>query len=223
MALALENAMTRAAFLEEKERLEMLLELSTTLMSNLDVQELFPAISTLIRRVIRQDCASVAIYEEANRCLRMYALDSPLADELIGPEMVVSAAESASGTGFLKGETKVSNRDELAAIGSPIMTRMVDLGIQSFCSIPLITRKGKLGTLNLGSTMDRAFAPQDIGFLKQVAAQLAIALDNARAYREIGELTDKLKKGKSFTCRMKSARCSTSKKLSAKVRPQNTC
>ena len=198
VALALENAMTRAAFLEEKERLEMLLELSTTLMSNLDVLELFPAISSLIRRVIRQDYASVAIYEEANHCLRMYALDSPLADELIGPEMVVPAAESASGTGFLKGETKVSNREDLAAIGSPIVTRMVDLGIQSFCSIPLITRKGKLGTLNLGSTMDRAFAPQDIGFLKQVAAQLTIALDNARAYREIGELTDKLKKEKLY-------------------------
>ena len=54
VALGLENAMTRAAFLEEKERLEMLLEVSTTLMSNLDVQELFPAISGLIRRVVRR-------------------------------------------------------------------------------------------------------------------------------------------------------------------------
>jgi formate hydrogenlyase transcriptional activator len=69
VALALENAMTRAAFLEEKERLEMLLEVSTTLMSNLDVQQLFPAISALIRKVVRQDYASVTLYEEANRCL----------------------------------------------------------------------------------------------------------------------------------------------------------
>ncbi len=76
VALALENAMTRAAFLEEKERLEMLLEVSTTLMSNLDVQQLFPAISDLIRRVVRQDYASLALYEEANQCLRVYALDS---------------------------------------------------------------------------------------------------------------------------------------------------
>ena len=102
VALALENAMTRAAFLEEKERLEMLLELSTTLMSNLDVQELFPAISSLIRRVVRQDYASVAIYEEANHCLRMYALDSPLADELIGPEMVVSGCRVCFRNRFLE-------------------------------------------------------------------------------------------------------------------------
>jgi formate hydrogenlyase transcriptional activator len=198
VALALENATTQAAFLEEKQRLGMLLEVSTALMSNLDVQQLFPAISGLIRRVIRQDYASLALYEEANRCMRVYALDSPLADELIGREMVVPLAESTSGAGFLKGEVAVSNRAELAAIGSPIVTRMLELGIQSLCSIPLITRKGKLGTLNLGSVHDHAFAPQDISFLKQVAAQVAIALDNARAYREIAELTDKLKKEKLY-------------------------
>ena len=75
VALALENGMTRAAFLEEKQRLEMLLEVSTALMSNLDVQQLFPSISDLIRKVVHQDYASIALYEEANHCLRIYAMD----------------------------------------------------------------------------------------------------------------------------------------------------
>ena len=198
VALALENAMTQAAFLEEKQRLQMLLEVSTTLMSNLDVRQLFPSISDFIRKVIHQDYASVALYEEGNRSLRVYALDSPLGEELITPETVLPIAESAAGLVFQKGETKVCNREDLVAMGSPMVTRMLELGIQSFCSIPLITRKGKLGTLNLGSATDGAFAPQDISFLKQVAAQVAIALDNARAYREIAELTDKLKKEKLY-------------------------
>ncbi len=198
VAFALENAMTQAAFLDEKQRLEMLLEVSTALMSNLDVPQLFPTISGLIRKVIRQDYASVALYEETNRCLRVYALDSPLGEELISPETVFPIAEPASGSAFLKGETKVCNHEDLVAIGSPVVTRMLELGIQSFCSIPLITRKGKLGILNLGSATDHAFASQDISLLKQVAAQLAIALDNARAYREIAELTDKLKKEKLY-------------------------
>jgi formate hydrogenlyase transcriptional activator len=50
----------------------------------------------------------------------------------------------------------------------------------------------------LGSIADHAFSSQDIGFLKQVAAHIAIALDNARAYREIAELTDKLRKEKLY-------------------------
>jgi formate hydrogenlyase transcriptional activator len=198
VALALENAMTQAAFLEEKQRLQMLLEVSTTLMSNLDVRQLFPSISDFIRKVIHQDYASVALYEEGTRSLRVYALDSPRGEEFISPETVIPIAESAAGSVFQKGETKVCNREDLVAMDSPIVTRMLELGIQSFCSIPLITRKGKLGTLNLGSATDGAFAPQDISFLKQVAAQVAIALDNARAYREIAELTDKLKKEKLY-------------------------
>jgi formate hydrogenlyase transcriptional activator len=198
VALGLENVMTRAAFLEEKERLEMLLEVGKTLMSNLDVQQLFPAISGLIRRVVRQDYASVTLYDETHRWLRVYALDSALADDVIAPDAAVPIVESAAGPAFLKGETKVSTREELAAIDSTAVRQMLEIGIRSFCSIPLITRKGKLGTLNLGSTTDHAFAQQDISFLKQVATQVAMALDNARAYREIEEHTDKLKKEKLY-------------------------
>ena len=69
---------------------------------------------------------------------------------------------------------------------------MLEHGIESLCCIPLTTRKGELGTLNLASREAHAFAPPDIGFLQQVAAQVAVALDNARSYREIAQLTEKL-------------------------------
>jgi formate hydrogenlyase transcriptional activator len=198
VALALENAMARAAFLEEKDRLEKLLEVSTALMSNLDVQQLFPTIAGLIQKVIRQDYASVALYEEASQCLRVYALDSPVSDEIMGSDTVMPIGESVSGLALQKGEAIIHDREDLVSVGSQAAQRMLEMGIQSFCSIPLIARKGKLGTLNLGSIADHAFSSQDIGFLKQVAAHIAIALDNARAYREIAELTDKLRKEKLY-------------------------
>ena len=75
---------------------------------------------------------------------------------------------------------------------------MLDRGIESLCCIPLSTRKGELGTLNLGSIQKNAFAFHDISLLQQVAAQVALALDNARAYREIAELTEKLSKEKLY-------------------------
>jgi formate hydrogenlyase transcriptional activator len=69
---------------------------------------------------------------------------------------------------------------------------ILEQGIRTLCCIPLVTRNAILGTLNLASREDNAFMPQDLSFLKQVAAQVAIALDNARAYREIAQLTKKL-------------------------------
>jgi formate hydrogenlyase transcriptional activator len=198
VALGLENANTRIAFREEKERLEVLLEVGTTLMSNLDVQQLFPNISALMRRVVRQDFASVTLYEESRDYLRLYAMDTRLWDENILPDTVVPIGDSVAGASFVKCEAAVCDGEEMRADGSPVIRRMVELGMQSFCAIPLLTRKGKLGTLNLGSLIARAFSPRDISFLKQVAAQVATALDNARAYREIAELTDKLKKEKLY-------------------------
>jgi formate hydrogenlyase transcriptional activator len=198
VALGLENANTRIAFREEKERLEVLLEVGTTLMSNMDVQQLFPNISALIRRVLHQDFACVNLYEEGRHYLRLYALDSAFMEEAISLHTVVPIGDSVAGSAFLKGEAEVCDSEDLRADGSPVIRRMVELGMRSFCSMPLITRKGKLGTLNLGSMTARAFAPRDISFLKQVAAQVAAALDNARAYREIADLTDKLKKEKLY-------------------------
>src|SRR4029077_17476874 len=75
---------------------------------------------------------------------------------------------------------------------SRFIKQMMGEQIKSFCCIPLNSPKGWLGTLNLGSKQENAFALQDMGLLEQVAAQIAVALDNAGAYREIAELKDKL-------------------------------
>ena len=167
-------------------------------MANRDVRQLFPEISNLIRKVVRQDFASIALYEAANQCMRVYALDSALEDDIIALNATVPIAGSISEPVLLHDTARICNREELAGVGSPVVRRMLERGIQSVCSIPLITRKGTLGTLTLGNTEENAFHPQDISFLKQVAAQLATALDNARAYREIAELTDRLKKEKLY-------------------------
>jgi formate hydrogenlyase transcriptional activator len=88
------------------------------------------------------------------------------------------------------------NREDLVAFRSSFVSQMLEPGIQSLCCIPLVTRKGALGTLNLASKEHSAFIGQDLDFLKQVVGQVAVALDNAHAYREIAELKDKLAKEK---------------------------
>lgn len=199
VALAVENTLTRTAFESEKQRLKMLVEVNTTLASNLDLRQLFPAISDLIRKVVRQGYASVSLFDEATHSMRVHALDAPSATELRGPEAIVPIEETVTaGPAFLAREIKIAKREELVAAQSTYIRELVEQGFQSLCSVPLITRKGVLGTLNLASTEENAFVPQNTDFLKQVATQVAIALDNARAYHEIAELTDKLKTEKLY-------------------------
>jgi formate hydrogenlyase transcriptional activator len=192
VAVAVEAAQTREALVEEKERLHMLLEVNNTLVTNRDLQKLFPAISAFIHRMIRYDYASVAVYDEESHTLSYYPLESSLTTGVAGMDTTHPVKDTPAGHALMDRETKIFTREDLLEIQSAYVTQMLDRGIQSVCCIPLITRKGELGTLNLASKQEHAFAPPDIGFLQQIAAQVAVALDNARSYREIAALTEKL-------------------------------
>ncbi len=196
-AVAIESALTNSALQEEKERLQVLLEVNATLVSNLDVRESFQAISTSIRKVVDQDFASVALYDEDAKVMRKYAVDYPVAPGLfeLGDIYPLSAI---SGQAFLQRETKVVGFAELQQSPSEVVKQLLMQGVKTVCCIPLVSRKGPLGTLNLGSKVENAFLPQDVGLLKQVAAQLAAALDNTRAYLQIAELKDKLAEEKIY-------------------------
>ena len=65
-------------------------------------------------------------------------------------------------------------------------------GLHSGCIVPLITANRTLGTLSLSSLRPSAFTQEDVDLLMRVANQVAIAIENALAYREIAELKNKL-------------------------------
>ena len=197
-ALAVENSLTREALQNEKERLQLLLEVNAALVSSRDFQELFPAISGFIRNVVKHEFASISLFDEAAQRLCLYALDYETGAEGIGPGTIVPLKGSGSGVAFLERETKLFNREELASFGHVCTDILVKQGVQSGCCIPLTTPKGPLGVLNLGSREKDAFKPQDIALLKQVASQVAVAIDNAKAYREIAQFKDKLAEEKKY-------------------------
>jgi len=100
--------------------------------------------------------------------------------------------------------------------------KLAAAGLQSLCCIPLITRNRVLGTLNVGSTKERAFTAADVDFLTQVAAQAAIAIENATAFQEIAQLKDRLAE-ENFTFRMKFAPSRILARSSATIRRSAAC
>ena len=65
-------------------------------------------------------------------------------------------------------------------------------GLQAVCCVPLIHRDRTFGTLNLASRRLDAFTRADVELLQPVGAQIAIAVENALAFKEIDALKDKL-------------------------------
>jgi formate hydrogenlyase transcriptional activator len=66
----------------------------------------------------------------------------------------------------------------------PSMERMRRLGLQSMCALPLSTAHRKLGSLVISSRLPEAYGDEEVRFLALAASQIALAMDDARNFRE---------------------------------------
>jgi formate hydrogenlyase transcriptional activator len=65
-------------------------------------------------------------------------------------------------------------------------------GFKAQCHLPLVNRSRGLGVLTLARFAEDAFPETEIPFLEHVAAQIAIAIENARARDQIAALKEQL-------------------------------
>jgi formate hydrogenlyase transcriptional activator len=198
VALVLENVLMAEVLGREKAQLETLLDVNTALVSSLDVHKLLQEISVSIRRIVQQDYTHLALYDKAADGMKFYVLNTASQPADLLPETLVPLAQCPSGIAFRQGETMLFTEADLELIGSDYTRRLLELGIRSVCCFPLMSRGRKLGTLGLASLQKEALFKDDVSLLGQIAAQVAIAVDNARAYDEIARFKDKLSKEKLY-------------------------
>src|SRR3984893_11396702 len=66
---------TQAELRSERDRLQLLLELTSQIASNLELRELLRTVSATVRRVMQCDAVAVHLPDEERGCLRIFALD----------------------------------------------------------------------------------------------------------------------------------------------------
>jgi formate hydrogenlyase transcriptional activator len=178
------------------ERLKLLLDLNNAIISNLDLRDLLRAISASVRQVMKCDSVGVALPDRADHHLRIHAVDFPEGRGLMREQGSVSGAETPTYQVFRDGHPVSLDARALAALGANNLA--VAEGLQALCDVPLVSRNRILGVLCLGRLADNPFTPDEVEFVRMVAAQVAIAVENALAYREIAELRDKLAQEKLY-------------------------
>ncbi len=198
VAVAVENTLIREAMHGGKQRLKALVDVNRTLASSLEMQHLLPLISECVGQVVPHDFAGITLYEGDQEDMKAYVLSPAQPTAVVESGRSVSLNETLSAQAFLERESKTLSRHDLANHPSRIAGRILGAGIRTVRCVPLLTSKGTLGTLNVGSKRDSAFSQEDEEILNQMAAQLAIALENVRAYREIQGLKDRLAEEKLY-------------------------
>jgi formate hydrogenlyase transcriptional activator len=182
----------------QNERLQLLLDLTTKITSNLDLREVVRAISASARERMLSDIAGIALPDEASGKFRIYALDLPESPGIIREGMLISF----TGAGRAAFETlkptiaNTSNPGDFSPEEQPHNALLTEP--KTVCNIPLVSRGRALGVLRVGRTAERPYDADEVDFLRLVAGQIAIAIENALAYEEISRLRDKLNEEKVY-------------------------
>ncbi len=192
-SIAIERHMNEAALRQERDRLGLLLEITNSTTSKLDLPRLVEALSTNLLGVTRCDFCALLLPDADSGELRLTTLYNPEARDSLGDGTIVPIHGSACGKAFWTGKTQHINdieevRDDPQSFGNSIgrefYQRVVAEGLVSGCDLPLIGRSGVVGVLAAMKRSERAFESEDVTFLEQVGRQVAIAVENTLEYEK---------------------------------------
>ena len=166
----------------EKGRVQMLLDLTGQIVSNLELRHLLRTTSAMVRRMT--GCAVVAIHlpDKESGSLRLFAIDS---------HQHASGDEADKVT--VEGGTSCEEVCEVFRSRKPILSRD-----SASYVLPLISRNRIFGVMQIAQWKEEALLHQDAHFASQIANQVALTIENALTYAEIKELKKQLSKEKVY-------------------------
>ncbi len=180
VAIAVENSLNFQRAEKERDRKQLLLEVSNAVVADLTPGALLQTISGYLRRFFHHDYASVILADEVPGHARVLALDADDPGAMVGEGALLPVNDTP--VGLCMATRAVVRRDSMdtAEFTSPIALRSYEEdGIRGICCVPLICKDKLLGTLNVVSRRAGAFTSADAELLEQIAQPVAIATQNA--------------------------------------------
>ena len=183
----------------QNERLQLLLNLTNSITSNLELRELLRAVSANIREVMHCEGVGVYLADPASGSFTVLAFDFPQNEGSYKEGLrLTPPKDDPLRQAFDTLKPTIVSTSDFAGIHPEGYQIAVAESIKNHFFIPLTNHGRALGVLGVAHTTEDVFTPEDVEFVSQAAGQIAIALENALAYREISELKDKLAQEKLY-------------------------
>jgi formate hydrogenlyase transcriptional activator len=198
--IAIERHINEEKLRLERDRLRLVLDITNSMTSRLDLRRLVEVLSTSLLGVTRCDFCALLLPDADSGELRVTTLYNPDARGSLCDGTIIPIHGSICGKAFWTGKTQHFDhfeevRDDPESFGNEIgrhfYQRVMAEGLVSGCDLPLIGRSGVVGVLAALKRSERAFDRNDVVFLEQVARQVAMAVENALEYEKAIKDRDK--------------------------------
>ena len=198
--IAIERHLNEEKLRHERDRLRLLLEITSSVTSRLDLRQVIEALSTNLFRIMQCDVSALLLPDSESGELRVANLYNPDARGPFREGSLVPMNSSISGQVLRKGKSvRIDSfeqvRENPEIYGNPggklLYERVIEEGLSVGCYLPLVGRDRVVGVLMLSRRSDNAFENDDVILLEQVACQIAIAVENTLEYEKATKDRDK--------------------------------
>jgi formate hydrogenlyase transcriptional activator len=178
VAVAVDNVLHHQALSRDRDRLRLLLEVSESIASHRDLDELLRDLAQRLPHIVPFDYINVVLHDPAREVMRLWLLVAS-APSTISPGLETPVDQSPGGLVWKTQQPLIVNDITQERRFPRLMSMLRENGVQSFCAVPLTTAQRRLGAMGFGSLQRRVYQQADLDFMQQVAKQVAVAVDNA--------------------------------------------
>jgi formate hydrogenlyase transcriptional activator len=155
--------------------------------------ELLRAVCSALQGVLPFNRSAITLYVPERDTLRIFAQNDDHASEFFSVGRELERRDSHAGWAFDHQKPLIRRNLEREKESSTEFL-LAEQGVRSICVAPLIVAGKSIGTLNLASNRADEYSDSDGELLQEVANQVALAVENMKAYEEIHALHAKLEK-----------------------------
>jgi len=179
-----------------QQQLLRLVELSVTLNSTLDLDELLQTITATATELLDCEASSILLYDEKNP--RLYFAASTGTDPGKLAEIPVPMEGSIAGTIFRTNQPMILNNVEQDPRHYSNVSDQVSFKIKTLLGVPMPIKDRTVGVLEAVNKRDGVFDERDVAILSVTAAHAAIAINNARLLKTTKQALEKVKETNSI-------------------------
>jgi formate hydrogenlyase transcriptional activator len=160
-----------------REQYKILLEVAEAIAVHRDLGELFHDLAQRLPRSVPFDYINLVLHDPARQLMRLHLLVTP-EPSTIRPGLELPIEGSPGGLVWKTQQPLMVENVPLEGRFPTLTPLLLENGVQSFCSVPLTTALRRLGAMGFGSKHRRVYPEAEVNFMRQVAKQVAVAVDN---------------------------------------------
>src|ERR1700688_1037907 len=174
-----------------EQRIRILLEVNNSIITKLSQGELLRAVCAALQGVLPFNRSAITLYVPERDTLRIFAQNDDQVSEFFSVGRELDRRDSHAGWAFDYQQPLIRRNLDIEKESSTERL-LAEQGVRSICVAPLIVAGKSIGTLNLASNKADEYSNADGELLQAVANQVALAVENMKAYEEIRALHSRL-------------------------------